>query len=192
MTASSTTDATPAALNSHISLRGCQGPNDTRTICPTETKAAGGLGSIAEQTIDTKVDVVLGGGRNRFLQPLAAGGTTNVVDYAKSKGYQYVDNAAALSRIDVLARVSMLTHAPGGVPSGFVLSDGTQVRVPPSVTGVLARLRVGDTLGVEGRGTRTARGTGLWATKITDDDGQVVLDLSRGVGASELGLGRTS
>jgi len=50
------TDATPAALDSHISVRGCQGPNDTRTTCPTETKAAGGLGSIAEQTIDTKVD----------------------------------------------------------------------------------------------------------------------------------------
>ena len=93
------TDATPAALNSHISLRGCQGPNDTRTICPTETKAAGGLGSIAEQTVDTKVDVVLGGGRNRFLQPLAAGGTTNVVDYAKSKGYQYVENAAGLEAV---------------------------------------------------------------------------------------------
>jgi alkaline phosphatase len=93
------TDATPAALNSHISLRGCQGPNDTRTICPTETKAAGGLGSIAEQTIDTKVDVVLGGGRNRFLQPLAAGGTTNVVDYAKSKGYQYVEDAAGLEGV---------------------------------------------------------------------------------------------
>jgi alkaline phosphatase len=93
------TDATPAALNSHISLRGCQGPNDARNICPTETKAAGGLGSIAEQTVDTKPDVVLGGGRNRWLQPLAAGGTTNVVDYAKSKGYQYVETAAQLEAV---------------------------------------------------------------------------------------------
>ena len=90
------TDATPAVLNSHISLRGCQGPNDTRTTCPKETKAAGGLGSIAEQTVDHKVDVVLGGGRNRFLQPLEAGGTTNVVDYAKAKGYRYVEDAAGL------------------------------------------------------------------------------------------------
>ena len=71
-------------LNSHISLRGCQGPNDTRTTCPTETKAAGGLGSIAEQTVDHKVDVVLGGGAGRFLQPLA-GGTTNVIDYATGR-----------------------------------------------------------------------------------------------------------
>ena len=46
------TDATPAVLASHISQRGCQGPNDTRTTCPPETKAAGGLGSIAEQEVD--------------------------------------------------------------------------------------------------------------------------------------------
>src|SRR4051812_19793284 len=59
------TDATPAVLDSHISLRGCQGPKDM-TACPQETKAAGGLGSIAEQTVDHSVDVVLGGGRHRF------------------------------------------------------------------------------------------------------------------------------
>jgi alkaline phosphatase len=93
------TDATPAALDSHISLRGCQGPNDARNTCPLETKAAGGLGSIAEQTIDHKVDVVLGGGRARFEQPLAAGGSTNVVDYAKAKGYQYVTDAAGLEGV---------------------------------------------------------------------------------------------
>ena len=47
------TDATPAVLDSHISLRGCQGPEDM-AACPKETKAAGGLGSIAEQTVDHK------------------------------------------------------------------------------------------------------------------------------------------
>ena len=64
------TDATPAGPSSHISQRGCQGPNDTRAACPTETKAAGGLGSIAEQQADEKFDVVLGGGRARYAQPL--------------------------------------------------------------------------------------------------------------------------
>ena len=73
VTTAEITDATPAVLDSHISLRGCQGPNDTRATCPLETKAAGGLGSITEQTIDHKVDVLLGGGRARFEQPLAAG-----------------------------------------------------------------------------------------------------------------------
>jgi hypothetical protein len=39
---------------------------------------AGGLGAV----------VLLGGGRARFEQPHDAGGTTNVVDYAKAKRYQ--------------------------------------------------------------------------------------------------------
>ena len=64
------TDATPAVLASHICHRGCQGPADTRTTCADETKAAGGLGSIAEQMVDHQVDVILGGGKARFDQPL--------------------------------------------------------------------------------------------------------------------------
>ncbi len=94
------TDATPAVLNSHVSLRGCQGPTDTATICPTETKAAGGLGSIAEQTVDHKVDVVLGGGRNRFAQTITGGpGAGKTVEqYAQQdKGYTEVNDAAGLA-----------------------------------------------------------------------------------------------
>lgn len=59
------TDATPAVLASHISLRGCQGPANMGA-CPLETKAGGGLGSIAEQEVDHQADVLLGGGRGRF------------------------------------------------------------------------------------------------------------------------------
>jgi alkaline phosphatase/streptomycin-6-phosphatase len=66
------TDATPAVLASHISLRGCQGPADMGA-CALETKAAGGLGSIAEQEVDHKVDVLLGGGRGRFEQKITGG-----------------------------------------------------------------------------------------------------------------------
>src|SRR6476620_2885409 len=54
------TDATPAVMGSHISNRACQGPNDTRNTCKLETKAAGGLGSIAEQEVDHGIDVILG------------------------------------------------------------------------------------------------------------------------------------
>ena len=96
------TDATPAGPSSHISQRGCQGPNDTRTACPTETKAAGGLGSIAEQQADEKFDVVLGGGRARYAQPLEAGGTKNVIDYAKEKGYKYVATEDELNAVTSL------------------------------------------------------------------------------------------
>ena len=94
------TDATPAVLASHISLRGCQGPADM-AACPLETKGAGGLGSIAEQEVDHKVDVLLGGGRNRFTATIGSGpdaGKT-VVQSAQAKGYRYVTNADELSTV---------------------------------------------------------------------------------------------
>src|SRR6478609_6229192 len=98
------TDATPAGPSSHISQRGCQGPNDTRTACPTETKAAGGLGSIAEQQADEKFDVVLGGGRARYAQPLDAGGTKTVIDYAtQDRGYKYVATEDEMNAVTSLA-----------------------------------------------------------------------------------------
>jgi alkaline phosphatase len=97
------TDATPAAPSAHISLRPCQGPNDTRTICPTETKAAGGLGSIAEQQVDQQFDLYLGGGRNQYLETLAPqAGTPNVLDYAGEKGYDVIGTKAELAGIDEL------------------------------------------------------------------------------------------
>src|SRR3954447_4219425 len=42
------TDATPAVLDSHMSLRGCQAPKDM-TACPQETKAAGGPRALARR-----------------------------------------------------------------------------------------------------------------------------------------------
>ncbi|MFL6120758.1 alkaline phosphatase [Actinophytocola sp.] len=92
------TDATPAVQGAHISLRGCQGPTDTAASCPQETKAAGGLGSIAEQEVDNHFDVLLGGGRARFEQTVTGGrdkGAT-VVDSARRQGYQYVTDANGL------------------------------------------------------------------------------------------------
>lgn len=95
------TDATPAVLASHMSLRGCQGPANM-AACPTETKAAGGLGSIAEQEVDHRVDVLLGGGRARFEQTITGGpdaGKT-VVQSAQAKGYQYVTDANGLNGVN--------------------------------------------------------------------------------------------
>jgi alkaline phosphatase/streptomycin-6-phosphatase len=92
------TDATPAVLASHISLRGCQGPANM-AACPLETKGAGGLGSIAEQEVDHKVDVLLGGGRNRFTATIGSGSDAGktVVESAQAKGYQYVTDATGLA-----------------------------------------------------------------------------------------------
>jgi alkaline phosphatase len=98
------TDATPAVLDSHISQRACQSPNNTLATCPTETKSAGGLGSIAEQTVDHHVDVVLGGGRGRFDAtggPISGGpdnGKT-VEQSAARQGIEEVDTAGELAAL---------------------------------------------------------------------------------------------
>ena len=67
------TDATPAAMGASVNDRNCQGPTDMGS-CPAARKANGGKGSIAEQLVDNKIDVLLGGGRNRFTQNIDAGG----------------------------------------------------------------------------------------------------------------------
>jgi alkaline phosphatase len=100
------TDATPAAPSSHISQRACQGPADARTTCPTEAKTAtpAGLGSVAEQQVDEGFDVYLGGGRARYEQKLTATGSTNVIDYAKTKGYKYISTEAGLDGVESLGQ----------------------------------------------------------------------------------------
>ena len=98
VTTSELSDATPAAPSSHISRRACQGPADTRSLCPPEAKSAGGLGSIVEQQVDHRLDVNLGGGRARYEQALY-NSTQTVVDYARSKRFQYVTDAAGLDGV---------------------------------------------------------------------------------------------
>jgi alkaline phosphatase len=97
VTTAELTDATPAVLNAHVTLRGCQGPADMAN-CPTETKQAGGLGSIAEQTVDHGVDVLMGGGKQRFDQTVTGGpfaGMT-VIEQAQAQGYQVATDQAGL------------------------------------------------------------------------------------------------
>jgi alkaline phosphatase/streptomycin-6-phosphatase len=98
VTTAELTDATPAVLNSHVTARSCQGPADM-AACPTETKEAGGLGSIAEQTVDHNVDVLLGGGKARFDQVVTGGkfaGQT-VTAQAAAQGYSVVTDRAGLA-----------------------------------------------------------------------------------------------
>ncbi|MFH9656968.1 alkaline phosphatase [Streptomyces sp. NPDC017248] len=96
VTTAELTDATPAVLASHVTDRSCQGPADMAK-CPADTIAAGGPGSIAEQSVNHKVDVLFGGGRQRFDQKVTHGaykGLT-VTEQAKKLGYQVVtDNAS--------------------------------------------------------------------------------------------------
>ena len=96
------TDATPAAAASHINARDCQDPT-AMAKCPTARKSVGGLGSVAEQLVDTKVDVLLGGGSARYDKPLEDG-SESVLSYAKSKkGYRSVATATELGGISSLA-----------------------------------------------------------------------------------------
>jgi len=87
------TDATPAALGAHVNDRGCAGPVDMRA-CPAFRRSAGGPGSIAEQLVDHDFDVLLGGGRQRFAQPLEAPAAESVTDTARARGYAVVTDAA--------------------------------------------------------------------------------------------------
>ncbi|KOP27117.1 alkaline phosphatase [Hapalosiphon sp. MRB220] len=97
VTTAELTDATPAVLMSHVSDRSCQGPQDMAK-CPQDKKSEGGAGSITEQAIDHDVDVLLGGGKQRFDQVIDGGeykGKT-VIQAAQAQGYDVVTSAAEL------------------------------------------------------------------------------------------------
>jgi hypothetical protein len=103
--------------------------------------------------------------------------------------YARVDDATQLAPVRVEGRVAQITHTAGGVPTGLLLDNGAQVDVVPDVAGILDTLSVGDALRIDGRGTQTSAGTSLWALTITSARRGVVLDMTRGVGAPQLGLG---
>ncbi|HWD02613.1 MAG TPA: alkaline phosphatase [Amycolatopsis sp.] len=92
-------DATPAVLGSHVVSRDCKGPVETTAKCAANAKENGGAGSISEQLVQTRPDVLLGGGAAYFDQKVTAGkfkGRT-VLDQAKAAGYAVVDSAAGLA-----------------------------------------------------------------------------------------------
>ncbi|MET8947707.1 alkaline phosphatase [Streptomyces sp. NPDC004542] len=116
VTTAELTDATPAVLASHVTDRSCQGPADMAK-CPTDTIAAGGPGSIAEQSVNHKVDVLIGGGKQRFDQKVTDGtykGLT-VTQQAQKLGYQVVTDQAGLKSVKAGKPVLGL-FAAGNVP----------------------------------------------------------------------------
>lgn len=116
VTTAELTDATPAVLASHVTDRSCQGPADMAK-CPKDTIAAGGPGSIAEQSVNHKVDVLIGGGKQRFDQTVTDGrykGLT-VTQQAQKLGYQVVTDKTGLKNAKSGKPVLGL-FAPGNVP----------------------------------------------------------------------------
>ncbi len=100
VTTSEVQDATPAVLVSHVTDRSCYGPVAVSTICPTNAKENGGAGSISEQLVQTRADIVLGGGIASFNEVVKAGpfaGRT-VLDQARAAGYQVVTEAADIAK----------------------------------------------------------------------------------------------
>jgi alkaline phosphatase/streptomycin-6-phosphatase len=99
-------------------------------LCPDEVKSAGGLGSIAEQEVDHGIDVVLGGGANRFNQTISGGpddGKT-VVQSAQGQGYQVVSTASQLAGVSSSKKPLLGLFTPGNMSlewSGPAATTGT-------------------------------------------------------------------
>jgi alkaline phosphatase len=94
-------DATPAVLLAHVAQRKCYGPEATAEKCPADALENGGLGSISEQLLNTRADVVLGGGAKSFNEIARAGdwkGKT-LLDQAKERGFVLVSNADELNAV---------------------------------------------------------------------------------------------
>ncbi|MGO1437818.1 MAG: alkaline phosphatase [Candidatus Corynebacterium faecigallinarum] len=93
-------DATPAVLAAHVDARKCYGPDDTEE-CGDDLLDQGGAGSISEQYLESRADVVLGGGAESFDQNAKAGdweGKT-LLEQAGDRGYQLPTNAEELDAI---------------------------------------------------------------------------------------------
>jgi alkaline phosphatase/streptomycin-6-phosphatase len=76
-------------------------------------KSAGGPGSIAEQLVDHKIDVLLGGGKQRFDQIIDGGpfAGKSVIASAIAQGYSVVTNTSELEALHNPKRVLGLFNA---------------------------------------------------------------------------------
>ncbi|MER6989057.1 alkaline phosphatase [Saccharopolyspora hirsuta] len=90
-------DATPAAISAHVLERDCAGPDDMQPCAPNAVEN-GGPGSIVEQQVALRPDVLMGGGAEAFAQRVRAGefaGRT-VRQQAEDSGFQVLDRADQL------------------------------------------------------------------------------------------------
>ncbi len=95
-------DATPAVQYAHVSQRKCYGPEETAEKCPENALENGGAGSITEQLLTTRPDVVLGGGAETFDQRARAGeyqGDT-LFEQAQARGFTVVRTAQELAAVE--------------------------------------------------------------------------------------------
>jgi len=113
-------DATPAALIAHVTSRKCYGPEKTSELCPGNALEQGGKGSITEQMLLTRPDVMLGGGAKTFNEKARAGeyqGKT-LYEQAQSRGFQLAENLEQLNAVQQASQQQPLLglFAPGNMP----------------------------------------------------------------------------
>ncbi|MHA6643176.1 alkaline phosphatase [Mesorhizobium sp. A623] len=94
-------DATPAVLFAHVTGRKCYGPEATSEKCASNALENGGAGSISEQLLNTRADVVLGGGSKSFGEVAKAGDWKDktLLDQAKERGFVLVANLDELNAV---------------------------------------------------------------------------------------------
>ena len=117
VTTDSVTGATPAVQMAHVRMRNCESPADDST-CDADAKSRGGLGSIAEQAADSKMDLIFGGGRSDFEKTITAGpdrGKT-VLESAQRQGFDVVTDAAGLASYNGNKRLLGLFAGSGTTP----------------------------------------------------------------------------
>ncbi len=113
-------DATPAALLAHVTARKCYGPEATSKQCPSNALENGGAGSITEQWLKTRPDVVLGGGAATFAETAKAGRYAGKTLRAQAEacGYRIVENLDELKAVRRANQKQPLIglFAPGNMP----------------------------------------------------------------------------
>jgi alkaline phosphatase len=129
-------DATPAVQVAHVAARSCYGP-DTAS-CGNDALAAGGLGSISEQLLDSRADVTFGGGSASFNQTAKAGewnGQT-LFSQAADRGYQVVDDATELAALTEAnqQKPALGLFTPGNFPTRFAPTTATVGGADAAVT----------------------------------------------------------
>lgn len=120
-------DATPAVQVAHVGSRSCYGPDSSS--CGTDALVAGGLGSISEQLLNARPDLVLGGGSASFTQTAKAGayaGST-LFQQADARGYQVVTDAAGLGSVSKVSQNAPVLglFTPGNFPTRFAATTAT-------------------------------------------------------------------
>ncbi|MBF4622236.1 alkaline phosphatase [Clavibacter sp. VKM Ac-2542] len=120
-------DATPAVQVAHVDSRSCYGPDSAS--CGDDALAAGGLGSISEQLLDTRPDVTFGGGAASFTQTAKAGPYQGQTLFAQAdqRGYQVVQDAAGLAGVTTADQTAPVLglFTPGNFPTRFAPTPAT-------------------------------------------------------------------